>query len=192
MQKFNELVDNLNGAYPLEHKKKNNSRLAPYSSQSDERFTELQSFLKYLKDWEQEVKLLPNYSREDKAAMLLSRQTLVGLEMTINSFIMCTKFLLSVGTKFIMARVFQQDDLEHYFSMQRGAVGGSRNPDQNEFRRNEQHLFIQRTLKMKRKKGNTQSQEGHQELDEAPLAKRPRKPVKRCILPLPPVPEEGT
>lgn len=183
--RFNELVDNLNGAHSAQHKKLNNPRLAPYESTNDFRFEELIQFWKYMQDWREEVNALPNMSKEDKAAKLLSVQTLKGLEITIRSFICCTKFLLRNGTKFIMARVFQQDPIEHYFSQQRGALGGSRNPDCAAYYRNVGLIHVQGKMKMKRKGSNTEHVQGDEEEYSRPLKKRPRKLAPRSLLPIP-------
>lgn len=184
LSRFNELADNLNGAHSAQAKKLNNKRLKAYESLDDFRFDELIQFWKYMQDWQEEVNALPKISKEEKSAKLLSVQTLKGLEMTIRSFICCTKFLLKRGTQYIMARVYQQDPIEHYFSQQLGALGGSRNPDCSSYYRNVGMLHIQGKLKMKRKGSNTQQlQEGDEEYP-MPLKKRRRKGAARSLLPI--------
>lgn len=75
--------------------------------------------------WEDEVDN-SKVKANEKEKMLLSRQTLEGIYITVNGFIGAVKYMLSIGAKFINARVFCQDPLEQYFSKQR-AAGGAQN-----------------------------------------------------------------
>lgn len=189
--KFNELIDDLNGAHSIQHVKKANPRLAPYKEKTDWRFKEIKMFLQYLRDWKEEVMALPNLKPEERKAMLLSSQTLTGLEMTICSFVCCTRFLLGQGTKFVMARVFQQDPIEHYFSQQRGALGGSRAPDVNSYLRTQGLLHVHGRLKMKRKGANTEHVADEEEDLGKPLKKRRKKATRRSLIPEEPGEEDN-
>lgn len=92
--------------------------------------------------------------------MQLSHQTLVGIEMTVRGFTAAAKYLLTpveeggAGTKFLMAGAFSQDALEQYFSKQRAACGGNRNPTEAMYLRNVGSLHLQRNMKLKRTRGN--------------------------------------
>lgn len=148
----------------------------------DERFKKLEDYLTYLREWKEEVAALSGYTPEEKAAMLLSPQTLRGIEMTVRGFKGALDFLLSpeVGTKFIMARVFCQDNLEQYFSQQRAACGGSNNPDKLRFMHNMNNKHIHGQLGIKKRKGNTEDIDGR-ELPCTPLRKR-SKIARKCLV----------
>lgn len=139
----------------------------------------MDDYLQYIHDWKKEVNSLPGYTKEQKAAMLLSPQTQRGIEMTIRGFKGALSFLFSVNTKFVMARVFCQDILEQYFSQQRGACGGNRNPDKLKFMENMNALHIQSHIGIKKRKGNTTAEDV--QLNCAPLPKKP-KPSRSSLL----------
>lgn len=138
MKTFNELFDCLNGKHSSQHIKEKKPNLAPYRTPGDARFLKLKAVLVYMDDWKKEAQA-STPKKEEQAAMLLSAQTRVGIEMTIRGFIGVTKHLLEpvanggVGTKFIMARVFSQDVLEIYFSKQRASCGANRNPNERQY-----------------------------------------------------------
>ena len=98
--------------------------------------------------------------KEERAAMLLS-----GIEMTIRVFVGVAHYLLKspkdggAGVRFLMAGAFSQDGLEQYFSQQRRACGGSRNPTMDQFLRNQNKLHLLRGLKIKRIGANTEGAE---------------------------------
>lgn len=175
LRKTNELIDCLNGAHSDQHKRKRNSNLAPYYNTNDPRLKVMDDYLNYIHEWKKEVNNLPGFTKEQKAAMLLSPQSQRGIEMTIRGFKGALSFLFSEGvqTKFVMARVFCQDILEQYFSQQRGACGGNRNPDKLKFMENMNALHLQRHIGIKKRKGNTTDTEDRI-LDCTPLPKRPK------------------
>ena len=76
LRKTNELIDCLNGAHSDQHKRTRKDNLAPYRSSDDPRIVITDKYLDYLKEWKEEVSALPGYSKEQKATMLLSPQTL--------------------------------------------------------------------------------------------------------------------
>ena len=99
-----------------EQPRKQNQMLAPYKNCNDERFTWLtQTFNKYFTDWKQSVCNRPNFSKDEKARMFISNQTFEGLQITVNSLVECTKFLLSAGVPYVLTERFSQDCLEEYF-----------------------------------------------------------------------------
>lgn len=194
LEKVNEFFDCLNGRHSRQWIKTKNKNLAPYRSDNDPRFKTLEDFLVYLDTWKKEVHSIPNLTKEEKAAMLLSPQTLKGIEITVRGFIGVTKFLLNTAkTKFIMAGVFNQDPLEQYFSKHRAALGGSRNPTYYDFQRNQVALHIFRGLRFKRARGNTDDSSAHHfttTIDVAPLPKR--KKVCRSLENMFPTPSENS
>ena len=192
---FNKFFDCLNGAHSAQHIRTRNSNLAPYTNENDPRFEWLtDDFLKYLKDWEDQVEAerealkleLARYgasSTEGKALKFaisqldkkfLSRQTRQGLELSIRGFIAAVKFLLREGADFVNARTFSQDHLEQYFSLQRAGGGGSTNPNVSQFLSKQVSLSIQRDLGVKRK-GNVSEVGEMADISDAPLPKRARK-----------------
>lgn len=171
IRKVNEFFDILNGNYSFEGIRKKNDDLKPFKDVNDDRFKALQGFLKYLHDWSEEIEKLP-LKAEEKERMQLCRQTLCGIEMTCLAFIDCVRFLLRQGTSFIMARVFSQDYLEHYFSRQRAKCGSSNNPNVTEYFRNQNTFRVMGQVRVNRKRANVQIEENASLIDSTPLPKR--------------------
>lgn len=187
MKTFNEFFDCLNGKHSSQHLKDKKPNLAPYRSPGDERFSKLKEVLVYLDNWKKEVESVTT-KKEERAAMMLSAQTRVGIEMTIRGFIGVTKYLLEpvanggAGTRFIMAGVFSQDVLEIYFSKQRAACGANRNPNERQYLQNVASLHLQRNLRMKRPNANVLDCHAAADIiDEEPLPKR-KKTARRSLL----------
>jgi len=145
--------------------------LARYTSVDDVRFQELREFEHYIRTWGEQVENLDDSS---KAKMTLSPQTVTGIYMTINGFIGAMSYLLSIGAKFVNARVFCQDPIEQYFSKQRGYGGGLNNVSADTFFSNESKISIHRDLNVGRKSGNTLGHMTAMTVDETPRAKRKR------------------
>ena len=143
--------------------------MSAYRQVSDKRFLKLQKFLDYILQWQAEAKL-------PKKIDTLSHETITGIEMTVNSFIKCTQFLLEKGACFIMPRVFCQDPLQQYFSKQRAACGGSTNPNFAQFLSRQDKIVQVGNLGFKRKRGNTEYISDPKNLERlcAPLTKRPK------------------
>ena len=119
--------------------------LAPYKSCNNERFIWLtQTFIKYFTDWKQAVCDRPNFSKDEKACMFISNQTLEGLQITVNSLVEYTKFLLSAGVPYVLTERFSQDYLEEYFGHQRQCRKRADNPDAVQFGYNDRTPQIQR------------------------------------------------
>ena len=60
--------------------------------------------------------------------MFISWQIFEGLQITVYSLIECIQFLLDSGFKYGLTSNFNQDDLENYFSKQRGIARRRDNP----------------------------------------------------------------
>lgn len=85
----------MNGKHSFQSKKTNNDNLAKYTLENMEiRFDILRKFLIYLQEWKEEAHQSTS-RKEDRAAMMLSSQTLTGIEMTIRSFIAVATYLLN-------------------------------------------------------------------------------------------------
>ncbi|KAK3909139.1 DNA transposase [Frankliniella fusca] len=150
--------------------------LAPYSNLEDERFQKFEQMLLYLRNWKEEIELMPNLTREEKKSRLLPQATIDGWEMVCRALPLAIKFLLSRGTKFVMARIFCQDPVEQRFSKHRAIDA---NPEPEKFLKDENTLNLQGKMKMKRRGANTET--AGSSLDMTPLPKRP-KTVRRALL----------
>lgn len=181
--KFNQFFDTLNGAHSSQWVRTKNEDLKPYESTEDKRFTWLlEDFLEgYLKDWKRKSESLHLPPKEVEKTML-SLATLEGIEVTIRSFISCTKYLLNNGAKFVMARAFSQDPLEQHFSRQRAGGGGSSNPNVSQFAQKNVCLSITDQLGMKRRGANVEDEMSRMEDLSEPLPKRQKK--KKSVLSL--------
>ncbi len=114
-----------------EHHHKQKAALRPYESLEDPRFEWLENrFLKYFEDWQKSItERQGNFTKSNKEAMFISWQTYRGLQMTVYSLVDVTKYLLSVGVKYVLTERFCQDDLENYFGRQRSIGHRRDNPN---------------------------------------------------------------
>ncbi|KAK3911955.1 Transposable element P transposase [Frankliniella fusca] len=179
MKKTNDLFDSMNGHNITSGSRYRNDNLKPYSSKSDPRFKEVMlNYLQYLEDWKQNVMTRQgNYSKEQRAKMMLPHQTMSALRITIFGMKGAIKYLLNKGATEICARRFCQDPLEQAFSIFR-AKGGSNNSldvQQVQQARVKQHAQGQTGFATASKKGNTEVEERKIEIDNTPLPKRKRK-----------------
>eukprot|EP00731_Ephydatia_muelleri_P011895 Em0006g789a len=93
----------------------------PYRSGDDFRLKWLkEEFLVFLDTWEQSVQARPGFSASEKQKMLLSPQTLLGLRITVNSFIGLVQYLFTLeGVESFLSQRIGQDPLEKFFGCQR-------------------------------------------------------------------------
>ena len=118
------------------------------------RFQFLMRFLEYLRSWKESTENRPgNFTQNAKARMFLSWQTHEGFQITANSTIEATKFLLQEGIEFVLTEKFSQDPLEEYFGSQRKIGRRNDNPDIHTFGYNKNTIRIQRTVSCQ--SGNT-------------------------------------
>lgn len=142
---MNDFFDCCNVRSLEEHTKKKNVLLAPYRIANDPRFTWLKNtFLKYFTDWEDSVNSRTEFKKNAKLMMKLSWQTVEGIQISVNSLIECTKYLLEQGMPYVLTERFMQDCLEEYFGHQRQRGRRSDNPDALQFGYNDRILQIQR------------------------------------------------
>lgn len=176
IEKVNDFFDMLNGCYFSEGLEKKNENLHPYTSASDPRLGKLEDFLQYLDQWKRQVNSVPRVADKTKAMYFISPQTHVGIEMTVRSFIAVIKSLLPTEGgptgKYIMARVFNQDKLEQYFMKQRSRCGGSQNPNEAEFFRNMNAMYVCGKVSGEGRRGNTEGQSESVPCDSTPVPKR--------------------
>ena len=94
------------------------------------RFQFLMEFLEYLRSWKESTKNRPgNFSQNARAHMFLSWQTYKGFQLTVQSTIESTKFLLQEGMEYVLTERFSQDPAEELFGKQRQLGRRSDNPD---------------------------------------------------------------
>ena len=111
-----------------------NSRNAfkePYTDVNDERFVWLKKdFLEFFRSWEKSVQSRPGeFTKGERGKMFISKQSMDGLKITVNSLIEAVQFLLKNGMPFVLTEKFCQDALEEYFGCQRAIGRRSDNPD---------------------------------------------------------------
>ena len=87
--------------------------------------------------------------------MLLSRQTLEGLKISVNSIVSCVKFLLNQGVDFVLTSSFNQDPLEQHFSHYRLKGGASDDPIVYDVRNTLNQLRVVNSQALAAVRGNT-------------------------------------
>ena len=180
-QLMNDFFDCCNARSPHEHHRKLNELLAPYEKCDDQRFVWLtDTFLKYFYDWKEEINTQgEKFTADQKARMFISLQTFEGLQISVNSLVECTKFLLQNGVKYVLTERYMQDCLEEYFGHQRQRGRRSDNPDTVEFGYNDRILQVQRNVGLV-SRGNVGSRRKEGEsrwasIREEPLLKKKKK-----------------
>ena len=90
-----------------------------------------------LDKWEGEALSREGASKTENRKLCISKQTLEGLRITVNSFPELVPKLLQLSVViYLLSEVFSQDPLENYFSKQRHRGGSKDNPTVDEFRTN--------------------------------------------------------
>ena len=182
-QLMNDFFDCCNVRSPHEHQRKQNQLLAPYEKADDPRFVWLvDTFLQYFIDWKEGVNNREGFTADQKVRMFISVQTYEGLQMSVNSLVDCTKFLLENGVPYVLTERFMQDCLEEYFGHQRQHGRRSDKPDAVEFGYNDRILQTQRNAGLV-SQGNVGSRRKAGEsrwatIREEPLPKRKRSKKK--------------
>lgn len=181
---INEFSDLCNGSHSMQSVHARKPLLAAYTTKNDFRLKHMfGDIITYFRDWQKEVSVLPNKTPEEKKKMLPSEQTLIGIEMTCLSVKAAIEFLLDEGQKYVYSRIFCQDPIEQHFSHQRAALGSNQNPTAEQYARNANSLHLRGNLGFKRKRANTEDVSRLTKEDCTPLAKRPRMPICRSIVP---------
>eukprot|EP00731_Ephydatia_muelleri_P006413 Em0003g661a len=76
-----------------------------------------ETFLGYFDDWEKEANAQPHLRKKEKNKLQLSKETLLELKITVNSFVELTQKLLSEGgCEYVLSDVFNQDPIEIFGS----------------------------------------------------------------------------
>ncbi|KAK3925947.1 Transposable element P transposase [Frankliniella fusca] len=117
--------------------------------------------------------MVEDCEKEDFSKHLLPKQTILGINMSTQSFIKAVTFLLSNGAPFVNARTFCQDILEQNFGKQRMAGGGSSNPNVAQYFQRQRGISIVGQLGSSKKRGfNTEVLDEEADLNDKPLPKR--------------------
>eukprot|EP00731_Ephydatia_muelleri_P013889 Em0007g1199a len=116
----------------------------PYRSSDDFRLDWLQNeFLGYLTKWEEHVNGIEGINAKTRKSMLLSPQTLLGLKITVNSFVEMVKYLFSLeGVKSFLSNRISQDPIEKFFGCQRQRLSTNENPNAYEFSKSTETLRV--------------------------------------------------
>ncbi|KAL5491933.1 hypothetical protein EMCRGX_G017309 [Ephydatia muelleri] len=128
----------------------------PYRSADDFHLKWLKDeLLVYLDTWEQSIKAREGFSNDEKKKMHLSPQTLLGLRITVNSFVELVQYLFTLdGVESFLSQKISQDPLEKFFGCQRQRGATSDNPNVSEFRKNLQTIRIVDTMCRSSVRGN--------------------------------------
>ena len=150
--------------------------LIPFSRVDDPRFSWLRNvFLQYFEDWLASIEQRPgNFSKTAKNKMFITRETYVGLKISVNSIIEATQFLLQHEVQYVLTERFCQDALENYFGHQRAMGARKDNPSLRDFGYNDNTIRNQKIFRPIA--GNVMGQ-GMVEIsnDPVPCRKRARK-----------------
>ena len=120
--------------------------LKPFTNAEDVRFDWLKTdFLNFFNQWKQSIESRQgDFTETEKQKMFISWQSYEGLQITINSVVECTKFLLNNGVRYVLTERFCQDTLEEFFGTQRQMLRRNENPDLNTFGYNCNAVRIQK------------------------------------------------
>ncbi|XP_030833255.1 uncharacterized protein LOC105444767 isoform X2 [Strongylocentrotus purpuratus] len=176
--RFIEYVDTffdcLNVSTRFGGQRKRKDTLFPYSDQNDWRFTWLtEDLLSYLDEWESEGLILPITAR-DRERLILSKQTLQGIRMTVNSFVsLCRELLAEEGVQFVLSDKFNQDPLEEYFVKQRSIGRSNENPTVSQFGNNMLSIHVAgMSLRASKRANVTRESGGETSIDCTPIPRK--------------------
>lgn len=128
---FNKWFDCLNGRYLTEGAISRNPNLGSYFANQldDPRYNWLElELIQWLKDWELEVQNCEGLTGTEKKRLILSRQTLEGLQITTVSFLELTRSVLSEeGASFLLAEKLNQDRVEAFLGKLMRGCGNAEN-----------------------------------------------------------------
>jgi hypothetical protein len=86
----------------------------------------------------------------------------------------CVKYMLNLGTPFILTEVFNQDVLGQHFGHHRGRCGSNTNPTLSDMDNNMTHLRVIGSQAVSGASGNTRQFNRNRTIDNTPLLRRPR------------------
>jgi len=177
---MNKWFDCLNTRHLYIGQETNNDDAYAFTDPNDPRLDYLsETFLGYFDEWNASVQSRPgNFSKEDRAKMMLSQQTLNGLKISVRSIVACTRFLLNQGAKYVLTNRFNQDVLEQHFGHKQGSGD---NPCINDIRHTINTLRSVQQTAMAPLRGNTKrlnDEDTMQSLINEPLARKKSRSAK--------------
>ncbi|KAH3720563.1 hypothetical protein DPMN_063462 [Dreissena polymorpha] len=174
LRHMNKFFDCLNVRSLSEGKNKRNPNLQPYVSVDDERLAYLcEDFLGYLVEWEEMVeKRNGKFTRNEKATMLLSHQTMTGLKMSVMSICASVKIMLNAGAEYVLTHSFNQDPLEQHFGLYRHKSGANSNPSVYEVQNMMSTIRTVAAQALPTKRGNIKCSESAFDIDNTQLPRR--------------------
>ena len=129
---------------------------------------------RYLSEWKNNVQNRNgNFSKAQRDAMLLSHQTVTGINMSVKSISECVKHMLSIGASFVLTHSFNQDPLEQHFGHYRHKGGANSNPSVYEVRNTMTTIRTVHAQAIAPKQGNIRRENIDKDgIDNTPLPKR--------------------
>ncbi len=98
------------------------------------------------------------------------------------SFVELSKDLLRLpGVQYLCSDKLNQDPLEEFFSLVRGAGGANSNPSAMEFGNIHLNLLVAGSNSVSSTRGNCHNQKRKIQLDETPLPKKKKKKTKKLF-----------
>ncbi|XP_071101730.1 uncharacterized protein [Haliotis cracherodii] len=179
IRQMNKFFDCLNTRNLNEADRKRNTNLREYVDRNDERLTYLTTeFLGYFDAWERAVLNRQGpLTKSQRSRMMLSKQTLHGLRITVQSIVECVRFLLDEGANFVLTHRFNQDPLEEHFSHYRQKGGANSNPTVYDVKHTMSQLRVIGSTALAPITGNITNKRGHNDIRvvHTPLTKRQRR-----------------
>jgi hypothetical protein len=171
MDKF---FDCLNSRNLGEGYRKRNDNLKPFSSCDDPRLNYLlEDFLGFFEEWKVSVENRNgNFTTGQRSKMMLSYQTLEGLEMTAKSIVCLVRYCLNNGMDFVLTEKFNQDPIEQHFGIHRTSNGCNANPNLNQFNNSMVKIRVVGSQAIAPFRGNTKRQLLLPTIDSTPLPKK--------------------
>ena len=145
---MDSFFDCMNVRNQVEGTKTRKECLQPYRDVNDHRFDWLKNdFLPYFSQWKESVyNREGNFTLNARGRMFISKQTYEGLQITVNSVIEATQFLLQEGMPFVLTERFNQDVLEEHFGRHRSLGRRNDNPTVKQFGYQSNTIRMQRSV----------------------------------------------
>jgi len=154
--------------------RKRNKYLEVFSDVQDERLEYLNGeFLDYFRSWRDSVDMRRgDFTRSQKNGMMLSYQTLEGIEITVKSVTACIQYCLGKGMDYVLTERFNQDPLEQHFGVHRASQGCNTNPTLKDFNNSMVKIRTVGSQALAPFRGNTRRRIVLPNLENGPLKKR--------------------
>ena len=157
------------------YKRKDN--LKPYRDVADPRLQWMENgFLQHFTDWRTSVEARPGvFTKGERNKMMLSHQTLKGLEITARSLVALVRFLLQQGAPFVLTAHFNQDPIEQEFGKARQSGGAWDHPTVYDLNFRITQLRVIGSQALAPVRGNTKRNQDQRTIDNTPLPRLKRR-----------------